>query len=492
MNKWIPGCPVQIKELSIVSSGEKLKLHIRAESCAERDISRYTADVKYYNERREVIKTDVGVELLLQSEIDIICTCAAYAEATIRSVTYTDGAVWKNVDCAEGITLPEQEIIWQTDPLYKVIKSVTQGKVNAKYFPDTVACGWRCACGGVNIEDSEHCGTCGCSHKWLKDNFDRDFLESQKSLVEEGKKPQTAERIKKREAEKRIPDSVKMVLIFASVALVVALALFLKFYAIPQKKYNDAIKLAEGELYNKAIDHLEDLGDYKDSKELIERYTYEFFVLQTGIHDLYITTTEAEPWFEISEDGVIKFISSKYTGTYEDFKIPHIVNGIVATELAKNFLINCDELEAIVIPDTIEVIGEQSFLGCKSLKYIKFGTRVHTIYQRAFIDCTALEEIGIPDSVTYFGQRLLNNCTSLKYVTLGRGITEIGAYTFSNCPELVEIVLRSPISKIGDYAFAGCTSLTQIRCAFYYHEWVMPEVGVGNEVFSEINIVTSE
>lgn len=492
MNKWIPGCPVLIKELSIISSGEDMNLNILAVPCTDKDIAFYTADIQYFNARREIVGTDNSVKLKLPSVRSITQTNVAYAEANVLTVTYSGGSMWQNNELEEGIVLPEQTTIWQTDPLYKVIKAVTNGKVNAKYYPDTVDGGWRCACGGVNVEESQSCGECGCSREWLSANFDREYLASQQTIVNEGKKPRVAEPIKKREAEKRIPDSVKMVLIMVSIVLAIALALVYNLHIIPHGKYKDAIAYAESGSYQKAIDQLKDLGDYKDAKELIEHYTYEFYVLQTGLTELYITSTDAEPWFDISDNGVLEFVSSKYKGTYEDFKIPHVVNGIIVKELCKNFLINSSDLETVIIPDTVEIIGEQAFYGCKSLKTVVFGNSVHTIAQRTFIDCASLEKIVIPDTVTRLGQRMFNNCTALRSVTLGSGITDIGAYTFSNCPGLEEIILNAPISIIGESALVGCNSLTYIKCNFSLDEWIEPQIESGNEKFAELTIITND
>ena len=487
MNKWISGCPLLLKELTLISRDGKLKLRIHACPCTDREISSHTADVYYYNTRREMIGTDNGAELTRDCEIDVKFTEAAYAEATVRSVTYSDGEVWENSAAEEGKTLPEQPVIWQTDPLYKVIKKVTEGKVNAKYYPDTVLGGWRCACGQVNINSSEHCGGCGCSKIWLDDSFSRDYLESQKAAVDEGKKPESAQRIKKREAEKLIPDNVKMILILASILLVIAITLVSVLYIAPLTKYNKARSLASAGEYDNAIEILYDLGGFKDSSALAERYTYEKFTVITGISELYITTTEREPWFEISESGALEFISSKYTGTWDTLRIPHVVNGTVVRELAKNFCINCKELVSVTIPDTVEVIGDQAFLNCELLSSVTFGKSVKTIAQRAFIDCMALEEIIIPDTVESLGQRAFNNCAALKRITLGKGITQIGGYTFSNCTALETVALSSPVTEIGEYAFNNCPALTSFVCAFSEDQWLDPIIDVGNDILSQIN-----
>jgi len=488
-NTWIPGCPVQIKEVSLVLLDEKLYTTAKASPCTDEPISYYVADIIYYNQRREEIGQSDNVRLDLKGSVEAEFSDAAYAEAVVRSVYFADGTFWEAAPESVANTLPEQEVIWQTDPLYNVIKKATQGVVSAKYFPDKLEDGWRCACGQINIHKSNNCGACGCSREWLTKVFDRNYLESQKTAVEEGRKPEQVKIVKKKEAEKLVSDKAKFAIIVSALLLVVIITLLTIFYLIPQSKYNTASELATRSEFDKAIDILHDLGNFKNSKELAERFTYEKYAELTGIYDLYITTTDKEPWFEIDETGSLEFISTKYTGSWDDFKIPHVVNGIVATKLAKNFCINCSELTEIIIPDTVVIIGDQAFLNCASLTKIVFGKNVHTIEQRAFIDCESLEEIVIPDTVINLGQRAFNNCKKLKSITLGSGIKEIGPYTFSNCTSLEEIIINTSLSSIGDYAFSGCNSLARIVCSADSSEWTAPDIGEGNEVWNNIQII---
>ena len=102
MNKWIPGCPVLIKELSIISSDEDMNLNILAVPCTDKDISFYTADIQYFNARREIVGTDNSVKLKLPSVRSITQTNVAYAEANVLTVTYSDGSVWQNNELEEG------------------------------------------------------------------------------------------------------------------------------------------------------------------------------------------------------------------------------------------------------------------------------------------------------------------------------------------------------------------------------------------------------
>lgn len=488
---WLSGCPIRITEVKLcVSDENELYLGISSVPCTDRKIDSYSVNIEFYNSSRKLICEEILTGLNIgYSSAKTEQSDAAYAVAIINRVNYSDGGCWERVPTDSLAELPEQKIIWQTDPLYSVIKTVCRGKTEAKYYPDEIDCGWRCTCGGINVSESRSCAGCGVAKSWLDSSFDREYLESQKKTVEEGKKPTPVNRVKKKEAEKAISDKTKMTLILATLIIVVILTMLSVVYIIPQSRYNKAHKLATLGEYDRSIEIFQDLGNFKNSKELVESFTYEKFVNLTGVSDLYITNSLEEPWFSISDDGVLTFVENKYDEDYTDLEIPHVVDGIVVRVLEKNIFLNATTLTEITIPDTVEVIGEQAFMNCTSLESIHFGKSLTTIMPRAFINCSSLETVTIHDGVRAVGHRAFNNCVNLKIIELGRGITSIEAYTFSNCISLEKIVISSPISHIGEYALSGCDSLTSIVCRFARSEWTEPTVAPDNAPYESVEII---
>ena len=64
-------------------------------------------------------------------------------------------------------------------------------------------------------------------------------------------------------------------------------------------------------------------------------------------------------------------------------------------EIAENAFSGCDEIEEIVLPDSIEKIGENAFKGCKNLKKIVLPENVKEIDIQTFYGCEALDDITI-------------------------------------------------------------------------------------------------
>ncbi len=184
-NEWIKSCPLQVKRIVITKpspeSAPELKIH--STPCGEFNITGFSAKIELLSAHKEKIG-EITAESIKPAESDSIPSPyanAVYATTKIMSVEMSDDEKWENTADESGTKLPEQEIYWQTDPLYEQIKLVCSGIVDAKYKPDTVDGGWRCACGQVNRADSEKCGSCHTAKKWLDENLDESYHKSLKT-----------------------------------------------------------------------------------------------------------------------------------------------------------------------------------------------------------------------------------------------------------------------------------------------------------------------
>lgn len=490
--EWIKTCPMQVKKIRITkaSEGEEPKISIFTAKCGDYPVEKCVVTVELLSDRREVIGKLENIEITPgESEpIDSGNSKTTYAYAIIEEVIY-NGKVWKNENGSRGEKMPEQDIFWQTDPLYDQIKRECVGVVEPKHKPDHIDGAWRCACGQINLDSSDKCGACGCSLDWLNTHLERSYLEEQKKIAD----TKTERELTKEKKRKSREPSDKTKAIFIVLAFVVVIVLVVLTFTtfIPTFRYNQANGLAEEGEYDSAIEIFTDLGDFRDSAARVSDVTYKKAQVMTGIENVNMTTSKESPWFSITEDGVLSFTKDTYEkngGSWHHFVIPDIVDNIIVRELERNFFINCKEMTVVTISDCVEVIGEQAFMNCEMLHTINFGRNVKTLGGRMFINCLALEEITIPDTVTSFGARAFNNCVKLKKVVLGKGITQILDYSFSLCVSLKSISLSSPITKIGEGAFSECASLEKIFCRFEESEWIEPEIGAGNEAYAEVEL----
>lgn len=150
-------------------------------------------------------------------------------------------------------------------------------------------------------------------------------------------------------------------------------------------------------------------------------------------------------------------------------------------------------LEEIVLPDTIEIIGDQAFRDCKKLKKVTFPKNLKKIEDGAFANCIALEKAIIPEGTEIVEEEAFKNCTALAEVFLPKTLQDCGFQSFDGTTALKkitfedgittiwganpiykeegifggcgveEVYLPDSVTAIEGCAFGGCTSLKSIR-----------------------------
>ena len=189
--------------------------------------------------------------------------------------------------------------------------------------------------------------------------------------------------------------------------------------------------------------------------------------------------------FEI-ENGVL----IKYTGNDKAVVMPDSVEiiGDYAFE-------NCKSLISIVIGDNVGEIGIGAFSGCSSLISIIIGDNVNTIGEGAFNSCYNLTSIVIPDCPLFFefsfNGSYFEDCISLNYnikdglkylgnrknpyvyladvensnittANIDDNCKIIGNSAFAHCDNLTSIEIPNSVTSIGCEAFYSCGSLSSI------------------------------
>lgn len=123
---------------------------------------------------------------------------------------------------------------------------------------------------------------------------------------------------------------------------------------------------------------------------------------------------------------------------------------------------NCTTLETVVIGSSVEIIDSRAFSGCKLLTEVVMGESVKSIGDRAFRGCTSLKTIILPESLQEIADYTFYNCRSLDNVVLGNQVTKIGDYAFYNCKNLVSLTIPESVLTIGTGAFRGCSGLKSV------------------------------
>ncbi len=485
--EYLPLCPVQIKRNTVTEEGGSRSLQIAITPCTDASPLRLQLKITFADARRAPAG-EAEADITLPEIPTIPCPDnGVYVYTSIEKVWHKDDLLWERTGRAP-MELPEQAILWQTDPLYAQIRRECAGVVEPVFQPDSPSDIWRCTCGQINLAGTGSCGQCGVDKTWLDAHFDKEYLTKELALhkEQEARHPEKKINVSRSKAES---DRLKMIGIFSGIGAAALLAVLTVTLIIPSIRYGGAEKaLAAGE-YDSAITTFVDLGDFRDAPTRAADATYQKAQMLTGLTDVYLTTTAAEPWYSITEDGVLSLRKDDYKGGWDPFVVPDMVDGIIVRELDKNFFLNCKDMVSVKLSDCLEKLGEQTFFNCEALTTVTFGKNLHTLGPRTFINCYSLTELTIPDTITKIGLRSFNSCTALRVVHLGSGITTVPSYLFSCCYALERVSFGAPVTAIEDFAFSECPSLETVYYPGTQADWDAVTVGEENEALDGIKVV---
>ena len=128
--------------------------------------------------------------------------------------------------------------------------------------------------------------------------------------------------------------------------------------------------------------------------------------------------------------------------------------------------------ENIILPETVEVLGDSAFRQCANLKEITLPDALNTIGDAVFLKCSALYRVSLPDSVTSVGKSVFfyNNDITVEirknsgavadgllkqqgvhHVIIDADITAIGNNVFDSCYELSTVTYGNEAVNPGEY-----------------------------------------
>ena len=147
-------------------------------------------------------------------------------------------------------------------------------------------------------------------------------------------------------------------------------------------------------------------------------------------------------------------------------------------EIGKYAFYDCAALASVSVGNGVRTIGDWAFAYCEELVNLTLGTGITTIGADAFSWNNKLANVNIPNSVTEIGEGAFNQCSGLQTVSFGSAVQTIGKNAFSYCTALDEIILPNTVETVGQKAFSKCTGLTAVTIGTGVKE-------IGTGAFSE-------
>lgn len=115
----------------------------------------------------------------------------------------------------------------------------------------------------------------------------------------------------------------------------------------------------------------------------------------------------------------------------------------------------------IVVPDSVNKIGDYAFAKYKNLTSITIGKNVKSIGHSSFRE-TSITSIVIPEGVTSIGKSAFSYCKKLASITLPNSLTSIEGMAFRECEALKSITIPENVTYVGGSAFYVCRGLKKI------------------------------
>lgn len=135
-------------------------------------------------------------------------------------------------------------------------------------------------------------------------------------------------------------------------------------------------------------------------------------------------------------------------------------------------------LTEIIIPSSIQSIGEYAFKDCKNLVSIVWNAKkCNNFTEQSKPFGASVTSFVFGEDVEYLPNHICDGLTSLESIIIPSNVIRIGDYSFANCTNLTTIAISSNvITTIGNSAFRGCNNLASIS---------MPNsiVTIGNSAF---------
>lgn len=139
--------------------------------------------------------------------------------------------------------------------------------------------------------------------------------------------------------------------------------------------------------------------------------------------------------------------------------------------ICRNSFWNCRGIRKIILPETLETIGYNPFVGCsniefvsKSEKFIVEDGALFTSDKRKLICYPAKFAVGsihLPSETITLERGSFSGASELTEINL-HNVSVISKTCFTNCNKLESVYCSDLVCYIGEWAFAHCNSLKQI------------------------------
>lgn len=181
-----------------------------------------------------------------------------------------------------------------------------------------------------------------------------------------------------------------------------------------------------------------------------------------------------------TKDGTYAVSAGGLLRNAKEITIPSTYQGVKVTTIPYRAFISLENVETIVLPESIEKISIYSFAGCTSLKTFYWNAPNIEDFDGDgfFLNCPSLTDLVFGEGVKRIPSRLFFENNSLTNISISSSVKEIGHHAFVHCDALTSVEIPGNVETVGDCAFCGCQSLNNV----YFGDGVL---SLGSNIFAE-------
>lgn len=146
----------------------------------------------------------------------------------------------------------------------------------------------------------------------------------------------------------------------------------------------------------------------------------------------------------------------EYIGSSSDISVPSRIDGKEVVRIGEKCFYNNENVQNIIIPETVTEIGSNAFENCINLRDISMSNSVISIESSAFAGCNNLNSIIIPENLTTISEKTFYMCTSLSTINIPNKVKKIDNNAFAGCTSLSNVTISDTTSKLGTGIFDNC------------------------------------
>ena len=167
----------------------------------------------------------------------------------------------------------------------------------------------------------------------------------------------------------------------------------------------------------------------------------------------------------LSEDSAIcQVVGSDSTQIFKHIyirsSVSHNNKQYTVTGIADNAF-KYNNLESLSLPQTLQTIGNNAFLGCQKLQFVDIPDCVTTIGSQSFWLCRSMSSLRLPSGIKEIPSGAFS-FTNMENVVVPEGVTTIGCDAFAANERLVNVSLPKSLQSLERGVFWKCKALKTI------------------------------